>query len=360
MVKRQYFHVLYVTYVFVLIILGAGMAFYNVPIFVLLTKYFDKRQRLANAVFISGNALGGIVFPPIFRIILDEYGIRGGLIMTAGIVLHSAISAMLLRPTSFYTKCFIKFPDTSGGGSTNDNTNAEDDTVSNSVNAEQSTCNNLGLNIQNDSSPTKLFNASLHLSSTDSYSPCPFLKENEYDDSNEKHLCSSHSKQRDERHIPQLVASVGNLSNISMEVATTVDTSNEEINSQKLSPLRVKNFDKGLLRKKMFLLFMAIYSFANVGVATAPVYLATLGDAHGFTAKEVAFCLSLNNISDFLGRILAGCLADSSVLSSQQIVLVSQIVIGIITQFTMFYTTIAGKTCFHHIVFYSYQSINHN
>ncbi|XP_033759646.1 monocarboxylate transporter 12-B-like [Pecten maximus] len=86
------------------ILIGLGHALHNPPIFMLLGEYFDKKKGLANAVYISGNSLGGIIMPPLYRYIFDQYGLHGGLILTAGITLNSLVGAAFLRPTKFYTK----------------------------------------------------------------------------------------------------------------------------------------------------------------------------------------------------------------------------------------------------------------
>ena len=65
-------------------------------------QYFQKRRAVANGIALSGVGTGTLVFPPIFRLLLDTYGLRGALLVMAGISLNVCVAGALLRPISAY------------------------------------------------------------------------------------------------------------------------------------------------------------------------------------------------------------------------------------------------------------------
>ena len=83
---------------------GTGSALGFQPIFVIVGKYFNKYRGLANGVLMSGTCVGGLVLPPLIQYFLVEYGLKGALLMTAGVYSHILICVLLLRPRSFYVR----------------------------------------------------------------------------------------------------------------------------------------------------------------------------------------------------------------------------------------------------------------
>lgn len=65
-------------------------------------KYFDKRRGLANGLVMSGGSLGALLLPILLQYLFDEYGLRGSLIIIAGLSLNNLVLAAFLRPTTFY------------------------------------------------------------------------------------------------------------------------------------------------------------------------------------------------------------------------------------------------------------------
>ena len=67
-------------------------------------QYFQKRRAIANGIALSGIAFGGIVMPPVLRILTDKYGLQGAMLIMAGISLNACVAGALLRPASAYRK----------------------------------------------------------------------------------------------------------------------------------------------------------------------------------------------------------------------------------------------------------------
>ncbi|XP_037071447.1 monocarboxylate transporter 12-like [Pollicipes pollicipes] len=88
-------HLLYLTNG---LIFGLGQGFSNVPGTLLVTQYFVKRRGLANAIMAAAAAVGGVFFPLLVQLLLEEYGITGTYLMLGGLHMHTLVSAALYRP----------------------------------------------------------------------------------------------------------------------------------------------------------------------------------------------------------------------------------------------------------------------
>lgn len=69
---------------------------------VLLSRYFKKRRPLAIATAMSGISVGSIAIPPLVRLLLDTYGIRGALLVYSGVALQMVVCSCLFRGTEEY------------------------------------------------------------------------------------------------------------------------------------------------------------------------------------------------------------------------------------------------------------------
>lgn len=72
--------------------------------------YFDNRRSLAIGLTVSGTGVGSLIFPPVYRLLIEAYSCRGALILTAGICLHCCIFASLLMPVHYLQKPFRRKP----------------------------------------------------------------------------------------------------------------------------------------------------------------------------------------------------------------------------------------------------------
>lgn len=74
------------------------MGFQCLPSSILVQNYFEGHRALAGAIAVSGGSAGVFIYPPIFRLCIDDFGWRGALLLLSGIVLNSIPLALLLRP----------------------------------------------------------------------------------------------------------------------------------------------------------------------------------------------------------------------------------------------------------------------
>ena len=66
--------------------------------FSILPSYFDKYKATAAGISMCGAGVGGFVFPPIIKALLDRYGWRGTFLMIGGIYAHGAVLGSLFAP----------------------------------------------------------------------------------------------------------------------------------------------------------------------------------------------------------------------------------------------------------------------
>lgn len=52
----------------------------------------------------AGTALGMLIIPQLIRILLEEYGFRGAVLLISGLALHSAVGSTLLQPIKWHLK----------------------------------------------------------------------------------------------------------------------------------------------------------------------------------------------------------------------------------------------------------------
>ena len=67
-------------------------------------QYFKKKRAIANGIVLSGVGIGNLVLPPIFRLLLDTYGLQGTLLVISSLSLNVYVAGALLRPVSAYDK----------------------------------------------------------------------------------------------------------------------------------------------------------------------------------------------------------------------------------------------------------------
>ncbi|KAI8515226.1 hypothetical protein Bbelb_078170 [Branchiostoma belcheri] len=79
-------------------ITGVGISLMYTPCITMVGRYFKRRLALANGIGISGSGLGGFALPPVFQLLIDEYGWRGSLFIVAGVALQGCVFGALLRP----------------------------------------------------------------------------------------------------------------------------------------------------------------------------------------------------------------------------------------------------------------------
>ncbi len=68
------------------------------PSIVMVGFYFDKRRALATGIATCGSGIGGFVFAPLCKLLIDNYAWQGAQWIVAALVLNGAILGALYRP----------------------------------------------------------------------------------------------------------------------------------------------------------------------------------------------------------------------------------------------------------------------
>lgn len=69
-----------------------------------LNHYFAKKRGQAVGLSMAGTALGMLIMPQLVRILLEEFGFRGAVLLLSGLALHSAVGSTLLQPAKWHLK----------------------------------------------------------------------------------------------------------------------------------------------------------------------------------------------------------------------------------------------------------------
>ena len=68
------------------------------PAIVMVGFYFEKRRALATGMAVCGSGIGAFVFAPMMKILIEEYGWKGALLITGGVTFNGVVCGMLFRP----------------------------------------------------------------------------------------------------------------------------------------------------------------------------------------------------------------------------------------------------------------------
>ncbi|GFS18084.1 monocarboxylate transporter [Elysia marginata] len=82
------------------IVVGAGFSFCYITSVVIVAFYFDKRRALATGLAVCGTGVGTFTFAPLMDFLINEYGWRLFLILSA-MSLNLVVCGMLFRPLQF-------------------------------------------------------------------------------------------------------------------------------------------------------------------------------------------------------------------------------------------------------------------
>ncbi|XP_046557840.1 monocarboxylate transporter 14-like isoform X1 [Haliotis rubra] len=78
---------------------GTGLGLAMVPAVVAVSSYFRKRRGLALSTSSVGAGVGTMCFPPLFRVLIEEYGWRGLMLVLSGVALNLVVcGALFMMP----------------------------------------------------------------------------------------------------------------------------------------------------------------------------------------------------------------------------------------------------------------------
>lgn len=83
---------------------GIGFGLIYLPAIVSVTCYFEKYRSVATGIGVCGSGFGTVVFAPLIKISIIYFGLKGTLVMIAGMVLTCIFYGLLLRPVPLIEK----------------------------------------------------------------------------------------------------------------------------------------------------------------------------------------------------------------------------------------------------------------
>ncbi|XP_046574283.1 monocarboxylate transporter 13-like [Haliotis rubra] len=87
--------VLYLTFG---VIAGVGFGIAHLAAISSVTYYFERRRNMATGMAVMGVGVGTIAFPPLIRILVEDFTWKGSMLILAGLCLNLCVCAGLMRP----------------------------------------------------------------------------------------------------------------------------------------------------------------------------------------------------------------------------------------------------------------------
>ncbi|XP_053404937.1 monocarboxylate transporter 13-like [Mercenaria mercenaria] len=91
---------IYCLYVTMGLIAGCGFGMVFMPAVLIVTQYFSRLRSLACGIALSGCGIGAFIFSPLLKIVLDEYSLKGTLLILSAIMLNCISCGLLFLPIS--------------------------------------------------------------------------------------------------------------------------------------------------------------------------------------------------------------------------------------------------------------------
>ncbi|XP_061190632.1 monocarboxylate transporter 5-like [Saccostrea echinata] len=276
------------------VIYGMGFATLHGPAAYLIGTYFDKRRALANSILVAASGFGGLVLPPLYRYLMDVYGLQGTMLILSGILLNVVALAGLLKPPSLFAPKekvtieprykIVRIREINRGRRYSPIMTGKKRSISLCEKAPSSKVEHS----EGWGSLPHNLNSRAHHSSTLSQSL--------------QSLGSSDA--------------IYSLSQTELEAPST--------NREK----KQKILDITLLKKPLLQLFLFVYCFGSIGSAYGHIFISPFARDQGFTTNDISLLISITNMCDFLGRLMCGVIANQRLMKNSSLVAISQLVTG--------------------------------
>ncbi|XP_067670336.1 monocarboxylate transporter 5-like [Haliotis asinina] len=317
---------------------GMGNSMVHAPGLVLIGKYFKKRRGRATTAASTALSVAS-VFPVLAQYLLDEYGIRGTMLIYAGLTMNMWVGASLYRPLHFYER------KVKPSGTREEPVDGVDVEVRETIRDENATGpRHVGKHAENiHTGSTRSCDVVVNDTCnklTDSKSDDDSFRKRAYSEGSKRQSVSEYETAAYSSH-PDLV-SLPKIAPKQMDTAkkdTRVDDRKHIKSAVVRNIVKVfRAFDFSLFKNPMFLLIMTFSQFGVV-VRHVPTYLPALMNEMGYSQSDAAFLLLISGILDFFCRLFYGFVADLGYLRVCQIMALGLVIVGVASQFIMFYTT---------------------
>ena len=329
---------------------GVGLAFIEPIAFAIIGSYFEKHRGLACSISSSGGSLGGLVFAPLLTAMLEYYGFSGTMLIVAGFVFQCLVTAVLIRPESFYSLGNKVIEATQ----TDSETNTTDASLRNENDAQTIGCtlitsvdhyveqvkqpaadsrNDIGILTQPICDGEQL-DTSIHemgRANTDSHIDIGIIR-----DEQSTNLAYSNGDCATKRDIISDDTAISH-------TETALPIRKKCSCFQKMLDL----FDLSLFKDPVFIVLFLAGNFMCVPGALSKVYLAPHGKDINLTPAEIANTLAIYSAIDLCSRLAFGFISDRKWIRRSTMIAISAFIVGAVSQFMSFYSN------FSWLLFYS-------
>ncbi|XP_050412127.2 monocarboxylate transporter 6 isoform X2 [Patella vulgata] len=352
--------------------IGIGNAFSYGPGIVLIGRYFKKRLALANSIANAGVSAGAVVMPILISYLLEEYGLRGSLIVLGGVMSQVIVCAALYRspeqstdpdenlkvnPADF--KSLESFYNLGEYASSKldmrqDSVNSDADTdfrdrvnsntpkiITNKFLFRERAYSNRSDKVHSESTPnpTELMNK--HILRNQSVENGNSVNNRKRFISESNHAITtdiieslSRSKMLMYASDPNLVyASVLDLKQGNKHAQTTAE---EKPKTSFLSKLK-NILDLSLFKNSMFWIAAGFTPLAMCGAALAGAFIPALAGEIGLNDSQASLLLTVSGAIDIVSRLVPGILSEFKILKKQYMVIIALSILGIVFQFSSYF-----------------------
>ena len=315
--------------------LGLGMAY--LPSIVAVSFYFEKRRSLATGIAVCGSGIGTFIFAPLTNALLSEYSWKGTVLIEAAILLNCILCGMVFRPLNIPKK-----PDLAKEEA------VAEEKPTNTIRAEESkmavkSASTLELpQTSQDVQRRRQFSESQKSGTPGTSSTQlagPMARKDVF-----------YTKSLD--HIPQYVANRD-------EYVRSMTSLKEEPDSQPdkgcLAKIGITKEMRHTVREMMdfrlfldvvFILFAVSNLLTSIGFVVPYIFLPNRGLRLQFTKTEASWLISVVGISNTIGRVVFGYIADMKCVNRLMLYNTVLVICGICSMFSVLLKTFPLQLCY--------------
>ncbi|CAG5135094.1 unnamed protein product [Candidula unifasciata] len=347
------------------VLFGIGLALIYCPSLIIISQYFDSRRAISTAMAASGVSAGGVTLPFLMRYFVENYGLRGGLMLLSAVMFNQAVFVSLFTPPSQYT--FVESGTSKKGH------------VSSDINMKEATRNDNEEGSLHREIPTSVHDRKLD-ESVESSSPLDPIS-NRSSDTNESKLKMSNqnkTKQFRERGNSATSQDMSLLQKDPLQAHSWKDSvlgvlptsgtdlygSLYDVSSQKIVPcarnqspsngryeLSDTDVDDGkntkgktrwrcrlppVTRTLHFWILLVFFACGGTGSGLPPIFLPPLAKEKGMNDKA-SFLLMMSAATEVIGRLLPGVILHLGIMGPCTVLIAPLVACGTLYQFTALY-----------------------
>ena len=290
---------------------GIGTALCFASVMVTVGTYFERRRGFANGILQSSASIGTLLLGPGVRYLLDEYTLKGALLIICGLCTHIIACGFALRPTTFYTK-----------------------RTASTYKEKKEIHRKTSTSMHNIPHANGKLNGTLIEK--------PLLKE----EKSHSHLTLFRQVKTDspifvrrrwesERGVDKLTkhyASDDTLCSFSLADLQMTELYNDQQLSTKrpsINGVVKKFFNYKILKDQFFIRMLLAYTLGATTVSLPVFYIPAYANQEGVSKQNAAILVSIYGCVDVIGRVAFGAISDTGIISKQYLIAISLSVGGI-------------------------------